>query len=207
VVTSLATSVAFADAHHPEERLSSAVGSLAAPTYDAVVEGVGAATGPDDRYVVRWSDAADIGSPGFGLLNELERRGLDVFADEYFHVPVTDHRVGPRADAVAQIHLATGRYIDAWREVPDAVEVASFDSRTPEQKEESAAVRARLIDRLEAEGSPDLVPLVDTNLFGMSVDPRLTDADQADLTRLIELGQPMVVFIAPPPSDFDPNAL
>ena len=153
VVTSLATSVAFADAHHPEERLSSAVGTLAGPTYDAVVEGVGAATGPDDRYVVRWSDAADIGSPGFGLLDELERRGLDVAADEYFHVPVTDHRVGPRAEADAQIHLATGGYVDAWRDVPDAVEVASFDSRTPEQKEEYAAVRARLIDRLEAEGS------------------------------------------------------
>ena len=51
------------------------------------------------------------------------------------------------------------------------------------------------------------MPLVDTNLFGMSVDTRLTAADQADLTRLIELGQPMVVFIAPPPSDDDPNAL
>jgi hypothetical protein len=207
IVTSLATAVAFADAHHPEERLSRAVGSLAGPTYDAVVDGVGAATGADGRYVVRWSDAADIGSPGFGLLNELERRGLDVFADEYFHVPVTDHRVGPRAEAVAQIHLATGGYIDAWRQVPEAVEVASFDARTPEEKEEYAAVRSRLVDRLEAEGSPDLVPLVDTNLFGMSVDPRLTEADQADLTRLIDLGQPMVVFIAPPPSDFDPNAL
>jgi hypothetical protein len=207
VITSLATAVAFADAHHPEERLSNAVGSLAGPTYDAVVDGVGAATGPDGRYVVRWSDAADIGSPGFGLLNELERRGLDVFADEYFHVPVTDHRVGPRADAVAQIHLATGGYIDAWRQVPDAVEVASFDARSPEAKAEYAAVRARLIERLEAEGLPKLAELVDTNLFGMSVDPRLTDADQADLTRLIDLGQPMVVFIAPPPSDFDPNAL
>ncbi len=51
------------------------------------------------------------------------------------------------------------------------------------------------------------MPLVDTNLFGMSVDPRLTEADHADLTRLIDLGQPMVVFIAPPPSDFDPDAL
>jgi hypothetical protein len=207
VISSVATAVAFANAHHPEERLSSAVGSLAGPTYDAVVDGVGPAIGADGRYVVRWSDAADIGSPGFGLLNELERRGLDVFADEFFDVPVTDHRVGPRADAAAQIHLATGGYIDAWREVPEAVEVASFDARSPEEKEEYAAVRARLIDRLETEGSSDLVPLVDTNLFGMSVDPRLTDADQADLTRLIDLGQPMVVFIAPPPSDFDPNAL
>ena len=55
VVTSLATSVAFAEAHHPEERLSSAVGTLAGPTYDAVVEGVGAATG---RMTAMWSDGA-----------------------------------------------------------------------------------------------------------------------------------------------------
>ena len=99
VVVSVASTVAFADAEHPEERLSTAVGALAGPTYDAVVDGVGAATGADGRYLVRWSDAADIGSPGFGLLDELERRGLDVAADEFFHVPVTDHRVrarGPR---------------------------------------------------------------------------------------------------------------
>ena len=67
-------------------------------------------------------------------------------------------------------------------------------------------MRSRLIDRLTSEGSADLVPLVDTNLFGMSVDPRLSAADQADLTTLIDLGQPMAVFIAPPPSDDDPNA-
>ncbi len=46
---------------------------LAGPNYRAVVDKVGPATGKDGRYVVRWSDAADIGSPGFGLLDELER--------------------------------------------------------------------------------------------------------------------------------------
>ena len=70
------------DAEHPEERLSAAVGALAGPTYDAVVDAVGEATGADGRYLVRWSDAADIGSPGYGLLDELERRGLDVAADD-----------------------------------------------------------------------------------------------------------------------------
>ena len=115
VVTSVATAVAFTDAHPPEQRLSNAVGALAGPTYQAIVDKVGPATGKDGRYVVRWSDAADIGSPGFGLLDELERRGLDVAADEYFHVPVTEYRVRPRADADAQIHLATGSYIDRWR--------------------------------------------------------------------------------------------
>ena len=207
VVTSLATAVAFADARPPEQRLSNAVGTLAGPTYQAVVDRVGAATGKDGRYVVRWSDAADIGSPGFGLLDELERRGLDVAADAYFHVPVTEYRVRPRAEADAQIHLATGSYIDVWRAQPDAVEVATFDPRSPAQRERFAAVRARLIERLGSEGAQDLVPLVDTNLFGMSVDPRLSAADQRDLTTLIDLGQPMAVFIAPPPSDDDPNAL
>jgi hypothetical protein len=207
VVASVASSVAFADAHHPEDRLSRAVGALAGPTYQAVVDGVGAATGEDGVYIVRWSDAADIGSPGFGLLDELERRGLDVAADEFFHVPVTDHRVRPRADADAQIHLATGGYVDVWRGVPDAVEVATYDPRTPEQRHEYRETRRRFIARLNTEGLSDLVPLVDTNLFGMSVDTRLSAADQDDLTRLIELGQPMVVFIAPPPEEGDPGAL
>ncbi len=91
-VVSLATAVSFADAKVPEVRLSDAVRALAGPTEAAVVAGVGAADGPDQPYQVRWSDAADIGSPGFGLLAALERDGLDVAADPYFHVPVTDHR-------------------------------------------------------------------------------------------------------------------
>jgi hypothetical protein len=207
IVVSVASSVAFADAHHPEDRLSRAVGTLAEPTYQAVVDGVGAATGADGVYLVRWSDAADIGSPGFGLLDELERRGLDVSADEFFHVPVTDHRVRPRSEAVAQIHLATGGYVDVWRGVPHAVEVASYDPRTPEQRRDYRQTRRRFIARLKAEGLGDLVALVGTNLFGMSVDTRLSAADQDDLTHLIELGQPMAVFIAPPPADDDPTAL
>jgi hypothetical protein len=207
LVLSVATAVSFAGADHPEERLSEAVGTLAAPTYAAVVDGVGAATGPDGVYLVRWSDAADIGSPGYGLLDELERRGLDVAADEIFHVQVTDHRVRPRSDATAQIHLATGGYVDAWRDVPDAVEVAEFDPRTDAQRAEYEDVRARVIERLQAEGLADLAPLVDTNLFGLSIDDRLSADDAADITRLLDLGRPMVVFIAPAPAEDDPTAL
>ena len=206
VVVSVGTAVAFVDAEHPEERLSAAVGALAGPTYDAVVGEVGEATGADGRYLVRWSDAADIGSPGYGLLDELERRGLDVAADTNFRVQVTDHRTSRRSAADAQIHLATGSYIDAWRSVPGAVEVATYDPRTDAERAEYDEVRSAFIARLSAEGLDDLVPQVDTNLFGMSTDPRLSAADHADLGRLIELGQPMAVFIAPPPADDDPNA-
>ena len=207
VAASLASAVAFGDAEVPEPRLSEAVEALAGPAYDAVVDGVGVADGPDRRYLVRWSDAADIGSPGFGLLDELERRGLDVAADTYFRVPVTEHRTEPRAWADAQIHLATGGYVERWRAWDEAVEVATYDPRTPAQVADYDAVRERFRQRLQDEGLGELAEQVDTNLFGISIDTRLSAADLADLATLIDLGQPMVVFIAPPPSDDDPGAL
>ena len=85
--------------------------------------------------------------------------------------------------------------------------MASYDPRTPEQRAEYAEVRGRFRQRLREEGLGELAEQVDTNLFGISIDTRLSAADHADLARLIELGQPMVVFIAPPPSDDDPSAL
>src|SRR5204863_8820842 len=107
---------------------------------------------------------------------------------------------------VAQIQLATGSYIDRWRAVPGAVQVASYDPRTADQRSEFARVRERFVARLRSEGLGGLGPLVDTNLFGISTDVRLSAAEQADLSSLIAIGQPMAVFIAPPPADDDPNA-
>ena len=202
--TTIASTLTFASADVPEERLSVAVEALAGPTYDAIAEGDGAANGVEGAYQVRWSDAADIGSPGFGLLNELERRGLDVAADEFFHVPVTDHRVRPRERADAQVHLATGGYVDRWRLVPGAVEVAAYDPRSAAEVARAGDVRDRLLARLQVEGLDDVGALVDTNLFGASLDPRISDDDLVDITELLDLGQPMVVFIARP--DVEPPA-
>lgn len=199
--------VEFASPDNPEERLSAAVGNLAGQTFDAIVAGVGRADGLDSTYVVRWSDAADIGSPGYGLFDELERRGADVIADEFFRVPMTDHRVGRRSTAVAQIQLATGGNVAIWRRVPGAVEVATYDPRDDTERAEYADRRTSIIGRLRSEGLDDLAPFVDTNLFGLALDPRLSAADQADVTRLLDLGQPMSVFIAPAPDDDDPTAL
>ena len=111
-------------------------------------------------YLVRWSDAADIGSPGFGLLDELERRGLDVAADEYFRVQVTDHRARPRAEADAQIHLATGGYVDVWRAVAGRRRGRHVRPAAPTRSAPSTpSVRPAFIERLEAEGLAELVPL------------------------------------------------
>ena len=204
VLASTTSTVSFADAEIPEERISVAVGVLAAPTYQAVVEGVGAASGPDAMYRVNWSDAADIGSPGFGLLDDLERRGLEVRADPYRHVPATDYRVAEPAEADAQIHLATGAYIERWRQVPFAVEVATYEPRDAVELARYHQTRRRLIDRLADEGLNEVIEQVDYNLFGGSLNPNLSDEDIADFTTLLDLGQPMSVFIAPATADAPP---
>ena len=58
-----------------------------------------------------------------------------------------------------------------------------------------------MIARLRVEGLDDVAELVDTNLFGASLDPRISAEDLADLTELLDLGQPMAVFVAPPDAE------
>ena len=155
---------------------------------------------------MRWSDAADIGSPGFGLLNELERRGLDVAADEFFHVPVTDHRVRPREQRRRPGPPRHRRLRRPLAPGPGRRRGGHLRARAAaEEIARADEVRARLIARLRVEGLDDVAEQVDTNLFGASLDPRISAEDLADITELLDLGQPMAVFIAPP--DAEPTEL
>jgi hypothetical protein len=98
----------------------------------------------------------------------------------------------------------TGSKIERWSSVPGVVMVADVDLRSEEERAEFAALRAAAIDRLTAAGFDDLVPLVDENLFGASIDPRLPDDVHEALAEMLLLGQRTVVFLAPPGS-FDAN--
>jgi hypothetical protein len=186
-------------AQPPEPRLSAPLGAVIDPTVAAIRDGVGAADGIDGRYVVTWSDAYFFGSQGYGLVNDLERAGVHVGVDPTFRVPVTPQRVLDRADATAEVHFSTGSYIDEWRAREDAVEVAYVDVRTPDEVAEYDRLRTEAIDGLRAAELDDLVDLVDTNLFGASLDPRLPRAVQTAMARMLIIGQPAAVFIAPLP--------
>lgn len=188
---------AAAQAQPPEPRLSSPLGRLVEPTVQAVIDGAGAAEGADGLYVVTWSDAYFFGSQGYGLVNELERAGLRVGVDDTFRVPVTPQRVLDRSLAAAEIHLSTGSYIDEWRARADAVEVAYVEPRTEAEVAEFDALREQVLVGLADAGLEDVVPLVDTNLFGASLDPRLPDEVQRAMARMLIIGQPAAVFIAP----------
>jgi len=181
----------------PEENLSSGLGGVVDATEQALRDGVGDAVGADGRYVVFWQDSNFIGAQGYGLVNELERRGFDVGVHETWRVPVTPQRVFPQGTYDAEVHIVSGAYIDEWRQRPGYVEVAYDDPRTPEERAEFEEVRDRVLDRLEEIGRSDIADIVDVNLFGASLDPDLPADVVADLDRMLVLTAPVAVFVAP----------
>jgi hypothetical protein len=42
------------------------------------------------------------------------------------------------------------------------------------------------------------VPLVDGNLFGASLDPRIDDGEREGMERMLELGSPAAIFLVKP---------
>jgi hypothetical protein len=198
VVASAAATVDAAGVDPPEPHLSATLGELMGPTIAALDRGEGAATGRDGRYAVTWSDAYYFGSQGYGIVSELERAGFDAGAAPPWHVPITDHRVVDPEEATAVVHMATGLYVDRWRSVPGAVEVAYVEPRSAAELDEFERLRAEVVGELRDAGLDDLVPLVDSNLFGVSIDERVPSGAEERMARMLELGEPTAMFIAPP---------
>ena len=186
----------------PEPNLSDGLRAVVPPTMDALEAGVGAAVGSDGTYLVFWQDSVFIGSQGYGLVNELERRGIDVGVHDTWRVPVTHHRVLPPGTYDAEVHLVSGVFVDEWREREDHVEVAAVDVRTDEERARFAELRERVGARLDETGRSELSETVDRNLFGASLDPDLPRDVIDDLAEMLLLGEPVSVFIAPAGSTF-----
>ena len=190
-VLATASMVALAPStDHPEEYLGDTLGELVGPT--------AAALDPAGTYVVELRDAYYFGSQAFGLVNELRRAGYDVGADEFWTVPITRSRVIPPGAADAAIVFVTGGFVEDWRADGRFIEVATADPRTAEELAEYARLRTELIADLEATGLDDLLPEVDTNLFGVRIDQRISENARILSTRLIRLGQETAVFLGPP---------
>jgi hypothetical protein len=182
----------------PEARTESRVlGAMLGPTASALDSGLGPAVGRGGRYTVTWTDSLYIGAQGYGLVSELERLGFDVGAPTSARVPITRHRVIDPADANAVIVLASGSHIDEWRNYPGSVEVTVVDPRSPEELTEYEQLRTEAINQLEALGLDDVVPAVDGNLFGASIDLRVPRSTQDLLNRMLQLGGPEAIFLLP----------
>jgi hypothetical protein len=201
LVVCTAMSIGAAITHEvPEHQLSDGLRAVIPATVAALDAGDGPAVGHDGRYLVFWQDSVFIGAQGYGLVNELERRGFEVGVHETWRVPVTPQRVFPEGTYDAEVHLVSGAYIDEWRERPGYVEVVDFDVRSDAERQRFEQLRTDVIARFGELGRADLVPEIDINLFGASLDADLPDDVVADLAEMLLLAEPIAIFLAPPGS-------
>jgi hypothetical protein len=189
------------DAEPTQAGYSAMVGEFAGAVSTAIDEAEVEGGGADGRYLLTWTDGVNLGSTGFGLLAELERRDYDVGVIEAYRPGARSHRVMAAGDATAEVHLSVGPDIPTWEQKPGAERVAYVDLRTDEQVAEYERARGEAIELLERQGHGDLVTMVDTAPFQLyfqlyfegSVSPETLDAVQV----LNDLGQPAAVFIGP----------
>jgi hypothetical protein len=157
----------------------------------------------DEHYLVTWDDGFYIGSQGYGVVNDLERLGFHVGVPDTWRVPVTTHRVYSIGEADAEIKLAVGVFVDRWRRA-GVRELAFDDPRDAQQRAEYDRLHAEVAAALTDDGLDDLVPLLDGNLFGASLDPRIDDGEREGMERMLELGSPAAIFLVRPGTTLPP---
>jgi len=195
LVLSAGFAVDAADTELPTARLSQTLGAVTDPTADALG---GDEPGRDGRYLVTWDDPIAIGSQGWGLMNELDRRGFQVFVPEHQRGGATRYQVIQPADATAEVHLVIGQGIDAWAARPGVERVAFVEPRSRAERAEYERLRTRVIADLEEAGLTDAIPDVDSNLLGAARQAAGLPETELRIVRMLELGLPTAVFVGPP---------
>jgi hypothetical protein len=194
----LATGDAF-DAEAPNSRVSGALRELAPATALALDGGDVPGVGGDGRYLVTWRDPLDLGSAGFSLLLDLERRGFDVRAprDSDYEVAVGAHRTMSPGEADAEIHIAVGDpAIDDWRARREAEEVARYEPRTPGERAEARRLHRDIVDALEDAGEPELAATFERSRMGAAMAGPMPTYVALAANRLAEIPAPASVFVS-----------
>jgi hypothetical protein len=181
----------------PAPQLSAALAAVVPRAADALDR--------SDRYLVTWDDSFYIGSQGYGVVDELERRGFDVGVPNTWRVPVTKHRVYEVGEVDAEVKLAVGAFVERWRAVASARELAFSDPRDAEERAEYDRLHDEVAAELDRDGLGEMVPLLDGNLFGASLDPRIDDGEREGMERMLELGSPAALFLVAPGAVLPPS--
>jgi hypothetical protein len=163
---------------------------------------------PDGRYLVRWHDPASLGGVGFGALLELERRGFTVGVEAWASAGALPHRVIPEETATGVLWVVTGEpAIRDFEARDDAVKLAEFDERSPEEQAESAELRDRIEERLTEIGRADLIPTLDSQygLTAFVIGDAPVPQDVKELAAdYVTLRLPAGIFLVPPGAPFYP---
>lgn len=166
-----------------------------------MVAAIRAGETPNDRktgmFVVTWNDPVNIGSPGYTVLDELQRRGIKSGLLPMFRGIVTDKELVFPGTERGIVHVAVGKAdIDAWRAKPTAREVAYEDGRTKAQIAEFARLRTETIQILKAHG--DDPSIVDASLVGGSLMMQLPQSARTNMSIMGDIGLPIAIFLAAP---------
>jgi hypothetical protein len=166
-----------------------------------MVAAIRAGETPSDRktgmFVVTWNDPVNIGSPGYTVLDELQRRGIRSGLLPMFRGIVTDNELVFPGTERGIVHVAVGKAdIDAWRAKPTAREVAYEDGRTKAQIAEFARLRTETIRILKAHG--DDPSIVDASLVGGSLMMKLPQSARTNMSIMGDIGLPIAIFLAAP---------
>lgn len=184
---SLGTAVRVAGEENPYPRSSALAGELSRQTAADLPEG--------PAYLVRWEDTVYLGGPAFGLVLDLERRGYDVGVGAPHRAAAEPHRVRCGGDYDAVLTVVTGLdRIAAWRDRPEAREVAFADVRTADERVAGDSARERLASLLDL----DDPAAVDSRLSQIVLDPSFPP-EVVDLAGgLVDVGVPTAVFETAP---------
>jgi hypothetical protein len=181
-------------------RLNQTLGAVVGPAARALADRE--AHGQKGPYLVTWlPDAEAIGSAGYGLLNELSRRGFDVRAEDVFRPGATRYHVIDDRRPTLEVHLATGADIANWKRDRRFVEITSFDPRSTAEQAKFDALHQQVVGNLRRAGLTDLASQVDNNLFMLAIVPKVPASTRTMVTQMLDLSMPMAVFIGPPGKD------
>ncbi len=150
---------------------------------------------------MRFLDPVALGAVPFGLGLELTRRGFSIGFDEPFAAAALPQRILAEPDADGVLYVVIGAKIAEVRTLPAVSEIGSFDVRSPAEVTRSDELFAFLEQRFVEIGRPELTERLTTQygyaalLFSL---PPLPNDILAAVSELVELRQPVSVFLAAP---------
>ncbi len=182
----------------PEATLADPLGVIVNHVDKALKDGAAGVT-KSDRFVVTWTDAYYIGSQGYGLVNELERRGWHVGVPDTWRIPVTRQRVIGDNLATKELRFASGGYLRdlITSNDPGVTLLVKYDPRSRAEQATYERDRRNLIASLQSRGEGEIAKQVDLSLFSASLAPSLTQREKNLVGEMLRLGQSSGVLLVP----------
>ena len=185
----------------PDDVTSSRALRRLAPATVRYLEGrSGPSRGGHGRYLVAVTDPVGVigALQAFGLVNELDREGIEVGIERHEKLRAAPYLTMDRARATAVLRVVTGPAIEVWKEKTGSRLIARYDPRTSGQR----ALQERLRREIEAElrtlGLAELIAQLENSFlvsFVFDRDPRIPKDLTAKMSRSLELGAPSAVFL------------